>query len=128
MCSSDLYTVFKGQQELNETLLDTAIRELREETGIDLLKEHRLNRYISSEPLFKYIIKDQKTQLPKEIFLFFLEDVEGILKNYSFQCNSFWQNTLEPEISGYKWVHLDFLYDHLFVRKPSNCKPNSNSN
>lgn len=107
------YTVFKGQQESGESLLDTAIRELREETDIDLLKEHKLNRYVSSEPLFQYTIKDRKTQLFKDIFLFFLEDIEGVLEDYPFQCNSFWQNTTEPEISGYKWVHLDFLDEYL---------------
>ena len=42
------YTVFKGQQEKGESLLDTAIRELQEESGIDVLTEHKLNRYIST--------------------------------------------------------------------------------
>lgn len=101
------YSVFKGQQELNENLMQTAIRELKEETGIDLSQEHRLNRYMSSEPLFQYRVRN------KTVFLFFLEDEEDVLANFYLHCSSLWQDTNEPEISGYKWVHISELFNHI---------------
>ena len=102
------YTVFKGQQEKGESLLDTAIRELQEETGIDVLTEHKLNRYISTDYVFTYHMKN------KDVYLYSLEDVEGVLDNFECFCSSLWGETQHPEISGYKWVKMKDLYDHLF--------------
>ncbi len=102
------WTIFKGQQEEQETLLDTAIRELKEETGIDLLENHNLNRYISINPIFIYHLNN------KDVYLFSVEDVEGVLDDFEFRCDSLWGDTSQPEIYGYKWVKVEDLHNHVF--------------
>jgi len=110
------YTIFKGGQEDGETLLDTAIRELSEETGIDLKSEHRLNRYISNEPIFSYQLRH------KDVYLFFLDDVEDVLKDFKFECKSYWNDTGSPEIDEYKWVKIEDLNDYLFFSQQGLAK------
>ena len=102
------YTIFKGGQEEGESLLDTAIRELKEETGIDIVTDHRLNRYISANPLFTYHMRS------KDVHLFFLEDIEGALDNFEFHCDSYWGASQQPEISAYRWVKIEDLHKCIF--------------
>jgi 8-oxo-dGTP pyrophosphatase MutT (NUDIX family) len=101
---------FVIQNRNGEILLgrDTAIRELKEETGIDISSDHRLNRYISSNPIYTYHLRQ------KDVHLFFLEDVEGALDNFEFRCDSYWGDTSQPEIDGYKWVKIENLHEYLF--------------
>jgi 8-oxo-dGTP pyrophosphatase MutT (NUDIX family) len=102
------WTVFKGRQEDGETLIQAAIRELYEETGIDLVNNHRLNRYVSGEPVFSYSMKY------KDVYLYLLEDVESVLEDFNFECNSFWgDDNLIPEIEEYKWVPIKDCNDYL---------------
>jgi len=103
----DCWTVFKGQQEDEETLMDTAIRELKEESGIDISADHRLNKNISTNTIYSYNLRH------KDVFLFMLTDKEGVLNNFEFSCSSCWKDD-RPEISDYKWVTLEEMYDHIF--------------
>ena len=102
------YTVFKGQQVEGETLIDTALRELQEETGIDISGDDRLNKNISSNFVYQYHIKG------KDVYLFLVEDVEGVLDNFEFYCSSVWGENGELEISDYKWVKIKDLKDYVF--------------
>lgn len=105
------WTVFKGKVEANngidDGLMDTAIRELKEETGIDISTDHRLNRNISTNPIFNYSLSH------KDVFIYMLHDVEGALNDFKFFCSSFW-TTDRPEISEYKWVTLEEMKNMIF--------------
>lgn len=108
----EAWTFFKGTQEEGESELDTAIRELREESGIDINSDERLNRNISWNPIYFYTIKGKK-----DVSLFLLDDVSGALNGFNFKCSSFWKDEKgdsHPEIIEYKWYNLDDLYNVLF--------------
>lgn len=102
------WTIFKGGQEEGETLIDTAIRELKEETGIDIAGDDRLNKHISTNYVFRYSMRT------KNVYLYILKDVEGVLDDFDFVCDSYWGETNQPEISGYKWVEMDDVCNWLF--------------
>lgn len=106
------WSVFKGHQEDGEELIDTAIRELREESGIDISLDERLYRNISTSPVFKYSFISKKKH--KDVELFLLEDIHGVLDTFEFKCSSFWGGT-NPEIFDYKWVTVNELDTMLFL-------------
>jgi len=99
------WTLFKGGRIENETLIETAIRELREESGIDIAKDDKLNRNISTNPIYSYSLKD------KDIFVFLLVDKDGVLDKFEPFCSSFYKNNNEPEIVEYKKFDLKEMYD-----------------
>jgi len=101
------WTIFKGGQEGEETLIDTAIRELKEETGIDVINDHRLNKNISTNPIYEYSLRH------KDVYLFILDDVEGVLDTFPFSCSSFWSDG-KPEIMAYKWCTIEEMKEHIF--------------
>lgn len=93
------WTVFKGQREEGETLIETAIRELQEESGIDVMNDDRLNKYTSTSPFYVFGLND------KTVHIFLLQDKENALDNYKFNCNSYFEQI--PEISEYEWFELE---------------------
>lgn len=102
------WSVFKGGQEEGEDLINTAIRELKEETGIDIAADERLNRNISTNYVYSYKLRH------KDVYLFLLNDVHGVLDGFKFTCNSFWGENNLPEIGDWKWFHIDELEDVIF--------------
>jgi len=102
------FTVFKGQCEEGEDLINTAIRELKEESGIDINSDSRLNKNISTNYVFSYNLSH------KDVFIFILEDIEGVLESYRFSCSSVWGDSGRPEISDYRWFTLDEMDQHIF--------------
>jgi len=102
------WTVFKGQIEEGEDLINTAIRELKEESGIDINSDMRLNKNISSNYVYSYNLHH------KDVYLFILEDVEGALDSYPFSCSSIWGDTGNPEISNYQWFTVDEMDNYIF--------------
>ena len=106
------WTIFKGQQEYGESLIETAIRELQEEAGIDIVNDNRLNANTSSSPFFTFGIND------KTVFVYLLQDFEGALDNYEFKCNSFFGDNV-PEISGYGWFNVEEALDLVYPSQRS---------
>lgn len=94
------WTIFKGQQENGESLIETATRELKEEANIDIIKDDRLNKNISSSPFFVFGVND------KIVYVYLLIDRESVIKESDLKCNSFWAHNT-PEIQEYKWVNID---------------------
>lgn len=102
------WTVFKGQQEQGESLIATATRELREESGIDILRNVNLQLSQSTSPFYKFSMKG------KDVVLYLLNDTYGELDNVQFNCVSYWGPNKTPEICEYKWVTLDEMSEHVF--------------
>tara|TARA_R110000824_G_scaffold218435_3_gene405079 strand:+ start:11265 stop:11714 length:450 start_codon:yes stop_codon:yes gene_type:complete len=102
------WTMFKGGQEAGEELIDTAIRELQEETGIDINADDRLNMNISTNYVFCYKLRH------KDVYLFFLNDVEGALSDTEFSCSSFWGEDNLPEIGDWRWCTIEEMEADIF--------------
>lgn len=102
------WTVFKGQQEEGESLIATATRELREEAGIDILKNTKLQLSQSTSRFFSFTMKE------KDVILFLLNDEHGVLNEHEFKCSSYWGPSKTPEICEYKWVSLDEMEENIF--------------
>jgi 8-oxo-dGTP pyrophosphatase MutT (NUDIX family) len=102
------WTVFKGQQERGESLMATAVRELREEAGIDILRNQDLQLSHSTSPFFSFAMKG------KDVILYLLNDERDVLKETNFKCSSYWGPNKNPEISEYQWCDLDEMEAMVF--------------
>lgn len=98
--SSGHWTTFKGHVEQGESELDAAIRELKEESGIDILTSEKLQKSISSGVVHEYNVKT------KRVKLYLLIDSESVLAESKFSCRSFYEDG-KPEILEYKWMDFD---------------------
>lgn len=95
------WTVFKGQQEYGESLIGTATRELKEEAGVDILSSVPLQLSQSTSQFYSFSMKG------KDVILYLLNDENGVLDNFNFECSSWWGPNKTPEISEYKWCTLE---------------------
>jgi 8-oxo-dGTP pyrophosphatase MutT (NUDIX family) len=105
------WTIFKGHVEEGESSLEAAIRELKEESGIDINSNEELSRSTSTSVFYEYSTKS------KDVELFLLDDKIGVLKDFKPFCGSYFENRygeLTPEICDYKWVKYEDLQNHLF--------------
>jgi len=102
------WTIFKGQQEEGESLIETAVRELREEAGIDILRNETLQKSQSTSPFFTFPMKD------KDVVLYLLNDDQGVLDDATLKCSSNWGAERTPEICDYKWASLEEMSELIF--------------
>jgi len=102
------WTVFKGQQEEGESILGAATRELREESGIDILRSVELQYSQSTSPFYTFALKD------KDVVLYLLNDENGELDGVELKCSSYWGSSRTPEICEYKWCDLDEMEKLVF--------------
>ena len=109
------WTFFKGHQEQGEAYLETAIRELKEETGIDLRLFPVLLANVPQAPDVKYRVQKYN----KDVYLFFVDDPDGVLESVNLVCSSFWGGQQFPEIEDYKWCDFEELEGMLF--KSQHC-------
>lgn len=101
------WTIFKGGQNEGESLIETAMRETKEESGIDIASDKRLTDNISTVPFFNYSIKD------KDVYVFYLHDVEGVLDSVELKCTSYFLPFL-PEISEFGRFTLEEMDQVVF--------------
>ena len=97
---NDYWDIPKGMKEGSETELQSAFRETKEETSLDLLL---VEGDISDVGRFKY----SKQQKYLQIFLF---ESEIDLTNYYLKCDSLITEGLyvgKPEIISYDWVDIE---------------------
>lgn len=104
------YDIPKGCHEGNETYYQTAVRELKEETGLDLdFIEQFSNLNMYDFGVNKYL-KD------KDLVLYAVE-IPDIDKYFSFKCTSFFENEhgMEiPEADWFMWVRdLNYYFKSL---------------
>lgn len=96
------WSIPKGMQDPNETELETALREFREETGYDLTANNIPVKYIG-------VVKSPN----KNYVVFLANDSSGKMQSVEFVCNSLIDHHRvaglfgEPEIDGYLWKSLE---------------------
>lgn len=93
----------KGQNEPNESLKETAIREFKEETGLDI-------DYLRLKTCIENVTKQ------KNVY-YFLYPMDEIWDTSKMHSNQFYLEKFQdsfPELDDYKYVPLENLKDVLF--------------
>ncbi len=90
--------ILKGKVDSKDaTLLDTALREFKEESGLDL---RSVNATIHKQFYTSFRVKSTN----KTVYVFRAFDYSGALMYYPFKCESFLSDGVTPEIDAFKWV------------------------
>lgn len=98
----NFYSIPKGKKEIDENYWDAAIRELKEETNIDLLSPEINETIIEIDDLGMYVYKHKKKQLRA-----FSVKTNYDFSNIEIKCNSFVEPKTEksfPEFDGFLWI------------------------
>lgn len=93
----------KGQHEPNESLKETAIREFKEETGLDI-------DYLRLKTCIENVTKQKKVY-------YFLYPMDEIWDTSKMHSNQFYLEKFQesfPELDDYKYIPLENLKDVLF--------------
>ena len=97
------WSIPKGLQEIGETTLDAAIREVQEESNISkefILKHHLI-------PLTPQNYNSKKKRL--HTYLMIIDEIPNDIKCISYFTDSF--GNVKPEFDLLKWVEVDELLD-----------------
>lgn len=101
--NSKNYGFPKGQNEQNESLKETAIREFKEETGLDI-------DYLRLKTCIENVTKQ------KNVY-YFLYPMDEIWDTSKMHSNQFYLEKFQesfPELDDYKYIPLENLKDVLF--------------
>lgn len=101
------YGIPKGQIDGDEYFLETAIRELKEETDLDLLDISKSIKVSSNYVSVAY--KSGK----KTLKVFKVLDENGELLKFPFKCNSYFEYRGQslPEIDSFLWIDYNVAAD-----------------
>lgn len=108
---SVFWSIFKGGQHKGESLIETAKRELKEESGLDiddLLENKIIGRKDCEKLLLKYDVKKKKL-----VYVYLLELPESFL-NEEFFCTSYMEDISIPEVVDYHWFTKKELKNAIF--------------
>lgn len=115
----NIWSIPKGQVDNLDTLRDTAIRELLEETTIDISKYT-----IKKEAYLGY---NRYKKVKKYLFSFFIE-IEEDITDMELSCPSMavhYRTKLPiPEIDKFRWVEPVFLLDYLNFKQYNDANKN----
>jgi 8-oxo-dGTP pyrophosphatase MutT (NUDIX family) len=94
------YGIPKGQIDGSEYFLETAIRELKEETDLDLLDLSKSIKVSSNYASVRY--KSGK----KTLKVFKVLDAHGELLKFPFKCNTYFEHRGQslPEVDSFIWM------------------------
>jgi len=114
---SIFWSIFKGGQHKGESLIETAKRELFEESFInidDLLKKKVISRRHCEKLLCKYSVK--KKRYEKIVYVYLLELPDSCIANLTtnLKCSTFSEDVGLPEITLYRWFKKEKLKDAMF--------------
>ena len=80
----------KGTQEFNESICNTAIREVKEETGLEV----KIKVFLSN--IYYKFIDNQKNMLNKKVAFYIMEAIDGSFKNHDKEFDKIiWANSNE---------------------------------
>lgn len=96
--------------DTDEDLFETATRELKEETGLELKKMNVLKTY--PLPPIKY-------QNKNKVLESFLVTTDFNLKNFPFTCYSYVDKSF-PEVNKWKWISLDMTQNYIHESQQKN--------
>jgi 8-oxo-dGTP pyrophosphatase MutT (NUDIX family) len=96
---NNLWGVPKGKKEINETLLECALREVVEESGIKIS-----SRNICDEFTF---VPSYDKKLTIHIFKYLMSEMEYI----TFEMKNININDLHEDSTGFGWIKIDCLID-----------------
>jgi 8-oxo-dGTP pyrophosphatase MutT (NUDIX family) len=103
------WSISKGCIDVGETPLITAIRELKEETGIDVGNHHVEIKYLGQYEMPHKIV---------DVYMLINDDM-SIRDDVKLHCDSKFvcekTGEIKPEMDDFKWVKFDELYDQLMV-------------
>lgn len=100
--------VFKGKVEGGEEIIDGAIRELYEESGLNILESEYLQKCTSTVPVAEYSMYGGK----KKVYIYLINDNKGILKDFNFYCDPNEDGLVE--VSEFKWFDKDEAEMNIF--------------
>lgn len=108
----DMLDIPKGGQEVNEPLMETALRELKEEFNIDV--PEKLKKNIVDLGLHHYNNK-------KNLHLFLLHDKDNEINYSEMKCNAFFVDDIDkqtyPEISNIAWYGIKPFFQEINEKK-----------
>lgn len=109
------YDIFKGLHEPDESVLETAIRECYEESGLIIKKDSVID------------LGQQPYNSSKDLHIFITYSPENLIDLKTLKCistyYSMYRKQWYPEISGYRWVSIDSI-DYLCCKSLSNVLKN----
>ena len=80
----------KGTQEFNESICNTAIREVKEETGLEV----KIKVFLSN--IYYKFIDNQNNMLNKKVAFYIMEAIDGSFKNHDKEFDKIiWANSNE---------------------------------
>jgi 8-oxo-dGTP pyrophosphatase MutT (NUDIX family) len=90
----------KGEVDPGESPYDTVLREVEEETGLNL---QHLGILPERTPIMtlSFTVKDRYT---KDIIVYHVIDEEGVLQHEHLVCKSYITGTNVPELDDFRWV------------------------
>lgn len=97
----------KGKRDEGEKIFNTALREFKEETGLDIVRSDAAEQSgitVDFFPFFHYVVETKEKKgkkYKKQVYVFHAEASKEIT-DYAFKCESFLEDG-RPEVAEFGW-------------------------